>query len=330
MQDALDRLGTDPVTATLPRRIAVSAVDQALWDAKARQEGTPLRSLLATTAVEPADQVPLYANLNRAFGADRSPNAFAALAARAVADGFRMVKCAPFDGVPPGTDDLEACVPFWGGLERVRAVRDAIGPDTTLAVDCHWRFELTVADAVLDQLAELGATTVEAVVPERELLRTAREGRALTRPGLRLVAGEMATAVDQLAALVEHRAADIVSPDVKYCGGVTALSEAGRLAGSASVGFAPHNPSGPIANLASAQVLAAKGAAQEPLEHPYGESAWRSALTRRAERITGGFLQLSGAPGLGVELDAAVAAAHPPTPIRRTVDLDVEARGFLN
>ena len=110
-------------------------------------------SLTEALGGEPQPSVPLYANINRGlFGTPRTPADFARAAERAVREGFRAVKCAPFDEMRPG-DDVGRARP---GIRRVAAVRDAIGADVTLLVDCHSRFDVESAVVVAEELAGLG------------------------------------------------------------------------------------------------------------------------------------------------------------------------------
>ena len=89
-------------------------------------------SLTVALGGEPLDSVPLYANINRGlFATPRTPSDFAAAAERAVREGFRAVKCAPFDEVGPegGTDEaVRLARPgirrARGGQGRRRAGRD--------------------------------------------------------------------------------------------------------------------------------------------------------------------------------------------------------------
>ena len=107
--------------------------------------------------LEPVAQtaIPVYANINRAT-TDRSPEGCAASARNAVTQGYRRIKIAPFDGVC--SDDFAA---DWAaqraridaGIARVFAIRDAIGPEIELMVDCHWRFDEPTALAVLESWA---------------------------------------------------------------------------------------------------------------------------------------------------------------------------------
>ena len=87
----------------------VNAINLALSDLKAKATGTALDIL---PAKKYRSQTPLYANINRAER-DRTSAKLAALGARAVADGFRAVKLAPFDDA-----DAE------GGLAHLRALRN--------------------------------------------------------------------------------------------------------------------------------------------------------------------------------------------------------------
>ncbi len=98
-------------------------------------------------------------------------------------------------------------------------------------------------------------------------------------------------------------------PDVKHCGGIAEAVAIGKLAAARGVGFAPHNPSGPVAMAASAQVVAAVPEVRA-LEYAWGEVPWRAALTSPAEQVEDGALVIPTGPGLGVSLNAATVAAH--------------------
>ena len=72
---------------------------------------------------------------------------------------------------------------------------------------------------------------------------------------------------------------------------------------------APHSPAGPVSTMAGVH-LAATVANFTVLEHAFGEVAWRDELVRPAENIVDGFITVPDAPGLGIEFDEAVLAAH--------------------
>ena len=76
---------------------AFSAIEQALWDLAGKALDVPSHVLLGGKV---RNTLPVYANINRATS-PRTPDGFAAAAKRAVADGFRAIKAAPWDGFPP-------------------------------------------------------------------------------------------------------------------------------------------------------------------------------------------------------------------------------------
>jgi galactonate dehydratase len=104
---------------------AYSAIEQALWDLAGKS-----LDVAANTFFDGAvrDTLPVYANLNRATKV-RGPAGFAATARQAVADGFRALKAAPFDGFPKaGSPPSEIAAAVDQGIARMAAMRDAVGP----------------------------------------------------------------------------------------------------------------------------------------------------------------------------------------------------------
>ena len=131
------------------RYAAVSGIEQALWDITGKALGQPLHILLGGAVRE---RIQLYANLSQATPS-RSPEDLAETAARAVADGFKGVKIYPFPqgpevapnrGIALTNDERDLAE------ARIRAVREAIGPDIALHTD--WAWTVTPPDAV--QMAE--------------------------------------------------------------------------------------------------------------------------------------------------------------------------------
>ncbi|MCY4654733.1 MAG: hypothetical protein OXC95_16410, partial [Dehalococcoidia bacterium] len=145
---------------------AVSGLRTAISQLGAMRAGVGLMEYLGGEAVE---SVPLYANINRSlFATDRTPADFYRTAERGAKAGFEAFKCAPFDEVrPPSTPDRiqEEAAP---GLARVAAVREAIGPEATLLVDCHSRFERDTAPLIVDELHKLNVGWFEEPVEPTE------------------------------------------------------------------------------------------------------------------------------------------------------------------
>ena len=296
---ALARVADGPVGAS-----AVSACEQALWDLAGRAAGLPVYRLLGGPARE---RVPLYANINRAT-ADRTPEGFARNAAAAVAEGFRAVKLAPFDGMERRrVRDRDQRSRLARGLACVAAVREAVGADVEVLVDCHSHFDIATAVEVAGELRRLGVTWFEEPVPTADLDALARL-RPLV-PDLGLIGGEHLHGVAGFWPYLAAGVWDVVMPDVKHCGGIAELAAIARLAAARGVGVAPHNPSGPVATAASVQVAAALPGLRA-LEYAWGEVPWRAELVAPRETIMDGELVLPPGPGLGVTLNEEVVAAH--------------------
>lgn len=319
------------------------------------------------SASAPVRRVDLYANINRALlprfperllmppePSDRSPDGFAAMAKRAAESGFKAVKCAPFDEVRPRrlapadpgvSSPSVAAASAKGlppearpGLERVRAARQAVGPERKLLVDCHSRFDFEGAVALEPALRAAGAAWFEEPVDpladgatlmkvREAVLRQARDEAALPFAG-----GERGYGLDLFARLLDDGGLDIVMPDVKHCGGVAEayrtgveMERAHALDLSTGSGWlrvaagrvSMHCPSGPVSLLASAHVTDAVGRSVDwggggplPLEHAVFEADWRREVLEPAERVDGGSLVIPDGPGLGAGLDYSAVLAH--------------------
>ena len=257
-------------------------------------------SLTEALGGEPLDSVPLYANINRGlFATQRMPADFAKAAEQAVREGFRAVKCAPFDEVSPDGGPDEAVRLARPGIRRAAAVRDAIGPDVTFLVDCHSRFDIESAVIVAEDLAELDISWFEEPVQPTE--DAAGLARIAARVPVVVVGGEKGYGEKLFADLIARGAVEVIMPDVKYCGGAAVAARSGLAAIKAGGGVSLHSPSGPVSLLASGHVTAAMPGAM-PLEHAVYEADWRADLLTPPERVEDGRLYIPAGLGLGAEL----------------------------
>ena len=284
---------------------AVSALRTALVDIRAQREGVSLTRALGG---RPVTAVELYANTNRhLLTTARRPRDFAATAERAVRDGFRTIKCTPFDEVVPGApaaDHMDLARP---GLDRVAAARRAIGPDITLLVDCHSRFDLTSALAVAEELDQLNVGWFEEPVnPQRD-----PEGLAeiASRVHMPVAGGEHAYGAEFFQRLVASRAVSIAMPDVKHCGGVAEAVRAATLVALQGGRTSLHGPSGPVSILAGVHVTAAMPAAL-PLEFGVYECPWRADLIDPARTRPQRPSPPPNRPGLGARLNPTTLQRH--------------------
>ncbi|HJU22091.1 MAG TPA: mandelate racemase/muconate lactonizing enzyme family protein [Casimicrobiaceae bacterium] len=298
---AVDLSGPRSLARSLPEFAVVSALDQAVWDLLARQRGI---SVAAALGEEQRDGIAVYANINRGIAA-RTPDGFALQARRAVADGFRAIKIAPFDDIELYGDTTRAVEPALldAALVRIGAVRDAIGPDVELMVDCHWRLNRAVAENVLDVVSEQQLHWLECPVPEsREMLDTlARLRKYANVRGVRLAGCETMSLVHGFAPFLDVY--DVMMPDVKYVGGLREMVAVADAFVAHGVAFSPHNPSGPIAHVASLQVCAVVPTLDR-LEVQYAETPLFDELVGNAlPPAVQARIDVPRGPGLGARLD---------------------------
>jgi galactonate dehydratase len=282
---------------------ALSAVECALWDILGQRLGVPIHALLGGAL---RDHVRLYANINRHV-TDRSPEGFARAACQAVSEGFTAVKLAPFDELR-GPDHVRTGpdAAWHPGVERVEAVRAAVGHQVELAVDCHGRMEPSEAIAVARALAQFDLLWFEEPVPHRFIDELARVTRAVPMP---TASAESVFGLQGFRPFLTRSVVDVIMPDVKHAGGLLETKEIASAARMSQLLVAPHNPSGPVATVASGHVVSTLDNLLI-LEYAWGEASWRSDLLTPAEPIRDGHLWLSDAPGLGYRLNEQVVAAH--------------------
>lgn len=274
-------------------RTVHSALEQAMWDMAGKVLDVPVYALLGGKV---RDRLPVYANINRTTK-PRTPAGFAATAKRAVAEGFRALKLAPWDNFV----DSEAFVAQ--GVDCLFAVREAVGKDVKIMTDCHSFFTVERAVAVAKRLEPVGLDWYEEpVAPERTAETLA------IRKGIRqeMAGGEFLFGVGGFAPLCREKAVHVIMPDVKHFGGMLEMTRIAAMAAVFGVTVAPHNPTGPVATAASVQLCAGMKNFRI-LELQWGEVSWRGELVRPAERFVDGTIAVPEGPGFGVTLNEALA-----------------------
>lgn len=279
---------------------AVSGLDQALWDLAGKHFGVPVYQLLGGAM---RHRVRAYANIGYALD-DDTPGEYARVARAAVESGFDAVKFYPFGEKPDG-GHAAAATREWlaSGVERVQAVRSAVGPDIDILVDVmHQIDDYKLATRLAELLAPVDPFWIEDPFSHElpDVLAAYR-----SRIGTRLAGGAPCLDVREYRQLLEAQAFDVLMPDVKWLGGLLAVKKAAALADVYGVMCSPHSASGPVSSAASVQVSATISNFLI-LEYAWGVPPWRGEVCTHTEKIDGGHFVLSARPGLGVDLDEAV------------------------
>jgi galactonate dehydratase len=290
-----------------------SALEQALCDVLARAAG---KSLCEWLGRPKRKKIRIYANIDRRTR-DRSSANFAATAKAEVDKGYTAVKITPFDGVMPGRAAAENRKFIDLGLERVYAVREAIGPKIDLLVDCHWRFNETAAGELLQELDAARLFWLECIISENpEYRSTLKRLRGIAQKyGIRLAGAERQLGVSGFTPFIEEGLLDVVMPDVKYAGGCRELVKIAEKGARQKVSFSPHNPCSPICSLASMHVCAVTDDALI-LEHQIAENeVYAQIINEPLPRLVDGCWELPDGLGLGVTLNDELINARPFVPM---------------
>jgi L-alanine-DL-glutamate epimerase-like enolase superfamily enzyme len=267
MQGAIRNAGRPGIAA-----MAISAVDVALWDLKARLLELPLADLLGRFH----DAVAIYASGGFTSWSDRELRSWAAESA-----GIGRVKIKV--GREPERDP-----------ERLRVVRRAVGDGVELMVDANGAFTSKEALLWAQRYAEYGVTYFEEPVTseDRAGLRFVRDrGPA----GMEIAAGEYEWDLPQLRDLAG--CVDVLQADVTRCGGITNLLRVDGICKSRALPFSAH-----CAPAISAHVCAAMECARH-IEYFHDHVRVEEQLFEGTLKPEGGALRPdSSRPGLGLEL----------------------------
>jgi galactonate dehydratase len=287
----------------LPTATAFCAFEQAMWDLSGHALGVPCHQLWGGKV---RDRLPVYANINRATR-QRTPEGFAGSARKAVAEGYRSLKAAPFDGYPRQGSATEIARHVDNGVACVMAMREAVGDAVKILIDCHSFFSVEASIALAKRLEPARLGWFEEPLPPTQVPETKQIKDAIAQP---MAGGEFLFAVEGFSALCQQKAVDVIMPDAKFCGGLLEMNHIAAMAFAHGVTVAPHNPSGPVCTMATAQVCAGMRNFQT-LEMQWGEVPWRGDLLNPPERFVSGELLVSDAPGFGATLNDALVKQHP-------------------
>jgi galactonate dehydratase len=286
---------------------AISGIDQALHDVKAKALGVPLYELLGGRV---RDRVRLYDHLgggdSTAVYDEATPSAFAERARASVADGFTALKIL---AVPPSRP-LEGAAAVRQAESLMGAVRDAVGDDVDVMVDLHGRTTPAAAIQFGHALAPYRPWFLEEPVQPGNVDALLEVARALPIP---IATGERLVTRWEFREVLEKRACAVIQPDVCHCGGVAELRRIAAHAETCFVSVAPHNPLGPIATAVNVHVALSMPnfLIQEVMR---SDVPWRDEVVDAPLEIADGHVRPPTRPGIGVEVDEEAAAHYPYAP----------------
>ena len=286
----------------------LSGIEMACWDIVGKELNKPVYELLGGQVHERLRSYTyLYPADGDATDVYADPDLAAERAAQCVAQGFTAVKFDPagpytvYDGHQPSLDDIARSVEF------VKKIREAVGTKADMLFGTHGQFTTSGAIRLARQLEPYDPLWFEEPVPPENPAEMARVARQTSIP---IATGERLTTKYEFARVLEHQAASILQLALGRVGGIL---EAKKIAGMAETHYAqiaPHLYCGPIEGAANIQISACT-----PnfliLESIQQWGGFHAEILKTPIRWEDGYVIPPTAPGLGVELNEAVALAHP-------------------
>ena len=286
----------------------LSALEIACWDIIGKAAGQPIHRLLGGRVHErlrsytyiyprPGDRTDVY----------QDPELAAERAAEYLSQGFTALK---FDPVGPYSafDGRQLSLPALDLSERfARLLREAVGSKADLLFGTHGQMTAAAAIRLARRLVPYDPLWLEEPVPPDAPEEMAKVARATSIP---IAAGERLTTKYDFARLLSVGGAAILQMNLGRVGG---LLEAKKIAGMAETHhaqIAPHLYCGPVVGAANIQ-LAACSPNFLILEGIETWDGFHAEILQKPITWQDGYVIPSDEPGLGVELNEAVARAHP-------------------
>jgi L-alanine-DL-glutamate epimerase-like enolase superfamily enzyme len=255
-------------------QLALSAIDIALWDLKAKAAGMPLWKLLGQGE---SRRIEAY-NTDGGW-LNWTQNQLVHDAQRLAAEGYRGIKIKV--GSPDPRDDLS----------RIAAVREAIGPGMRLMVDANGRWDLPSAIRIGRHFADWDVFWFEEPLWYDDVAGHAALARSITTP---IALGEQQYTVDAFRQFIDAAAVHYVQPDATRIGGITPWRQVADLAYTHRLPVAAH-----VGDMVQVHLHAA-------IAHPACELLeyipWLRECFEEPAAVEGGYFRIPQHPGAGTTL----------------------------
>jgi L-alanine-DL-glutamate epimerase-like enolase superfamily enzyme len=321
---------------------AISGIEAALWDVLGQWLNVPIYRLLggkfrdririyadchAGEALESLDEVLRTRPASWAPGDPKhkakdyfggtvdepaaSPDAYRRQALKQRAEGFTALK---FDLDVPGTAGIDShnraltnrAIDHMVSL--IGAVHGAVGDDTDIAVDCHWRYNASDVIKVARELEPFRLFWLEDPVPPNNVAALKEVSARVRIP---IATGENLFLFEGFQEIIAQHSLSIVTPDLQKVGGLAVAQSIAQFADVHTMPMAPHNISSPIGTLASAHFCAAIPNFLALEFHASDVPFWNDLVEGVPKPIIqNGFISIPEKPGLGVTLNEEVARRY--------------------
>ncbi|MBA98058.1 MAG: isomerase, partial [Roseobacter sp.] len=286
---------------------AFSGLEIACWDILGKHRERPVHALIGGRMNE---RVRGYTYLyplahHDMTGFWTSPQMAAESALDCIARGYTAVKFDPAGpytlrgGHMPAMSDITRSVAF------CKAIRDAVGEKADLLFGTHGQFTTAGAIRLGQAIAPYDPLWYEEPIPPDAVEQMAAVARAVPIP---VATGERLTTKAEFAPVLRAGAAAILQPALGRAGGIWEAKKIAAMAEVYNAQVAPHLYAGPIEWAANIQLAVSipNILMCECIETPFHDKLIKSCI-----RVEGGYIEAPTAPGLGIDVDEALARAHP-------------------
>ena len=282
---------------------AISGVEIALWDILGKYLNVPVYQLLGGKC---RDKIRVYANIG---SGDESENE------RWIKYGYSKgwmemiekkkitaIKFCPFEAMKP----IEGWRKMKKAIERVKKMREKIGDDIDMLIECHGRLSPAMAIIFCEEIAQYHPFFVEEPCLPENIDAMAE---ITTKVKVPIATGERIFTKFGFFEVLKKTKVAVIQPDLSICGGIMEGKKISAMAEANYVSVAPHNPYGPILTAASLQLDACipNFIIQEYCS--LGEG-----VLKKPFEVKDGYIDVPVGPGLGVEIDESVLNKRPYVP----------------
>jgi len=278
---------------------AVAAIEIACWDIIGKATNQPIYNLWGGRCHEK-----LRAYANGWYRGPRTPESFADKAKQVAARGYTALKFDPFGNAWRMLSRAD----FDLSIDIITAVREAVGDSVDLLIEGHSRFNVATAVEVARAIEPQRPAWFEEPVPHTNIGAMVEVARRSPVP---IATGESFSNKQQFAELLKENVVSIIQPEPLNVGGLFATRKIADLADAHYAMIAPHSAQGPVCSAACVQLNASlPNFFIHEIFDEFNEP-WEKEIVIGAVEVKDGYIDISQAPGLGIDLNVDEILRHP-------------------